>query len=98
MVKPLASVCLGLLIVLPAWTIGGVADEPDRRLYDEKCSQCHGSEGRGGRGPRLVPFEWSYEQALEQIRRPVCDMPPVPESEVSDAEVAQIVAYLKTIE
>ena len=32
MVKPLASACLGLLIVLPAWTIGGVADEPDRRL------------------------------------------------------------------
>ena len=45
-----------------------------------------------------MPFEWSYEQALEQIRRPVCDMPPVPESAVSDADVAQIVAYLKTIE
>jgi len=31
------------------------------------------------------------------LRYPKCDMPPIPESEVSDAEVAQIVAYLKTI-
>ena len=53
-------------------------------------------EGRR-RAPSLIPFEWSYEAALELIRHPVCNMPPVPESEVSDAEVAQIVAYLKTI-
>jgi hypothetical protein len=44
-----------------------------------------------------VPFDWSYETALELIRRPLCDMPPIPESVVSDAEVAQIVEYLKTI-
>ena len=98
MVKPLASGCLGLLIAAWVWPTGSLADEPGRRLYEDKCSQCHGNEGRGGNAPRLVPFDWSDEQALEQIRRPLCDMPPVPASEVSDAEVAQIVAYLKTIE
>ncbi len=65
--------------------------------YEARCSQCHGSEGRGAKGPSLVPFEWSYQQALELIRQPVCDMPPIPASEVSDAEVAQIVEYLKRI-
>jgi mono/diheme cytochrome c family protein len=68
------------------------------RVYDDHCSQCHGAEGRGtGKAPRLLPFLWSYEKALEMLRYPKCDMPPIPESEVSDAEVAQIVAYLKTI-
>jgi len=87
--------------VLCAWTAAtaahDAADDPGQALYDGHCGQCHGAEGRGGKAPRLVPFAWSYEQALEQIRHPVCDMPPIAASDVSDAEVAQIVAYLKTI-
>jgi len=82
-----------------ARSVGRAADDPGKRVYEAHCSQCHGPEGRG-RGtvaPSLVPFEWSYEDALELIRHPVCDMPPVPESAVSDSQVAQIVAYLKTI-
>jgi mono/diheme cytochrome c family protein len=97
MVKRLVSGCLALLIAACLWTIGSAAEDPGQRVYDDKCSQCHGAEGRGGKGPRLVPFEWSYERALDLIRHPVCDMPPIPDSEVSDAQVAQIVAYLKAI-
>lgn len=97
MVKRLVSGLLGLLFATGMWMSGSAAEEPGQRLYEERCSQCHGAEGRGGKGPRLVPFEWSYEAALELVRRPLCDMPPIPDSEVSDADVAQIVAYLKTI-
>lgn len=86
-----------LLIVASLGTIRGAADETGRRVYEDKCARCHGAEGRGGNGPRLVPFEWSYERALQLIRKPECDMPPVPASEVSDAEVAQLVDYLKTL-
>lgn len=88
---------LVLLIAGCLWTTGKAADDPGQRLYESKCSQCHATEGRGGKGPRLVPFEWSYERALELIRKPVCDMPPIPESELSDEEVAQVVAYLKSV-
>src|SRR6476661_8962304 len=97
MVKRLVSAGLAPLIVTFAWTMGSAAADPGQRVYEEKCSQCHGAEGRGGKGPRLVPFEWTYDQALQQIRHPLCDMPPMPASEVSDEEVAQIVAYLKAI-
>jgi mono/diheme cytochrome c family protein len=97
MVKRLVSGCLALFVAACVWTIRTAADEPGRRVYEEKCSQCHGADGRGGKGPRLVPFEWSAERALELIRAPVCDMPPMSASEVSDAEVAQIVEYLKAI-
>ena len=97
MVKRLVSGCLVVLFATGTLMIGSAA-EPDRRVYEDHCMQCHGAEGRGGgKGPRLIPFLWSYEKALEMLRYPKCDMPPIPESEVSDAEVAQIVAYLKTI-
>ena len=100
MVERLASAGLTLLIATCLWTIRGAAvedAEPGRRVYEDKCSQCHGAEGRGGTAPRLVPFQWSEQRALDLIRNPECDMPPIPASEVSDAQVAQIVQYLKTI-
>ena len=90
--------CLVLAMAVCTWTIGRAAEDPGERVYDRTCRQCHGPEGRGGKGPpALIPFYWSYEKALDLIRRPVCDMPPIPESDLSDAEVAQIVAYLKTM-
>jgi mono/diheme cytochrome c family protein len=97
MTKRLASAGLTLLIATCLWTIRGAADEPGQRAYEDKCSRCHGAEGRGGTGPRLVPFQWSEQRALELVRNPECDMPPIPASEVSDAQVEQIVEYLKTI-
>ena len=90
----------GLVFVtaVSTWTVGRAAADAGERLYDEHCRQCHGTEGRGTtRGPSLVPFDWSYADALELIRRPVCNMPPIPEAELSDQQVAQIVAYLKSI-
>lgn len=90
--------CLVLTMVVCAWTVGRAAADPGERVYDGYCRRCHGAEGRGtSKAPSLIPFDWSYQEALELIRHPLCDMPPVPESAVSDAEVAQIVAYLKTI-
>lgn len=99
-VQVMKRLVLGGLVVLfvsGTWMIGSAA-EPGQRVYEDHCMPCHGAEGRGGgKGPRLIPFLWSYDKALEMLRYPKCDMPPIPESEVSDAEVAQIVAYLKTI-
>jgi mono/diheme cytochrome c family protein len=94
------AVFSGLIAVMAVctWTVGRAADEAGERVYEGNCRRCHGPEGRGTtQAPSLIPFDWSYTEALELIRHPVCDMPPVPESAVSDAQVAQIVAYLKTI-
>jgi mono/diheme cytochrome c family protein len=97
-VKRLLSSCLALLIAACVWTtIGSAAEDPGQRAYEAKCSRCHGAEGRGGIGPSLVPFQWSDERALKLVREPECDMPPMSADEVSDAEVAQIAGYLRTI-
>jgi mono/diheme cytochrome c family protein len=99
--KSAARCVFGGLIVamaLSTWTVGRAADDRGERLYEGHCRKCHGTEGRGtSSAPSLVPFNWSYDEALDLIRHPICDMPPIPASAVSDAEVAQIVAYLKTI-
>jgi mono/diheme cytochrome c family protein len=90
----------GLLVAMVTCTltVGRAADDSGERVYDGYCRRCHGAEGRGtSQAPSLIPFDWSYQEARELIRHPVCNMPPFPESVLSDAQVAQIVAYLKTI-
>ena len=89
--------CLVVVMAVCTWTVGRAADDSGERLYDGNCRRCHGPRDEAAQAPSLIPFDWSYAEALELIRHPVCDMPPVPESAVSDAQVAQIVGYLKTI-
>jgi len=98
-IKRLVLSGLVSVMSLCTWAIGTAAQAPGEPVYAKHCSRCHGPEGRGigTLGPNLIPFEMSYEKALEQIRRPLCDMPPFEEAELSDADVAQIVAYLKSI-
>lgn len=81
------------------WPLAFVqADESgSESLYDAKCASCHGKEGRGGSAPSLVPFLWKDAQALKLVREPECDMPAIPESELSDEAVIEIFDYLKTI-
>ena len=95
--KRFAFVGVALLIVACTRTVGSAAGETGERVYLDKCSRCHGAEGRGGMAPSLVPFQWSDERALKLVREPECDMPPMSADEVSDEEVAQIVTYLRTI-
>jgi mono/diheme cytochrome c family protein len=49
------------------------------------------------KAPWLVPFGWSYSQALDIVRHGGSGMPAFPESELSDDALKQIVDYLKTL-
>ena|SRR6186997_1486606 len=74
------------------------ADLPGRDVYEAACSRCHGPDGRGEKAPMLIPFGWSYSQALDIVRRgSACGMPAFPESELSEQAVKQIVDYLKAV-
>ena len=63
------------------------------------CWQCHGHQGQGGReGPRIaspVPLAWPAFSAFVRTTR--ADMPPYTESVLSNQELADIYAYVRSI-
>jgi len=79
------------------------ADAPDaERGYKTYmrigCFQCHGTVGQGPiSGPKLAPNPLPVEAIRAYIRAPAQVMPPYVESVLSDAEVADIHAYLESI-
>jgi putative heme-binding domain-containing protein len=68
-------------------------------MFRERCSDCHGTDAKGGRGPDLTSI-WtnqnSEQRALQIIRSgvPGSIMPP---STAPDNELRAIVAYLRNI-
>jgi mono/diheme cytochrome c family protein len=62
------------------------------------CYQCHGYLGQGSNaGARLAPKPLPLAAMIAYVRRPTGQMPPVTAKVVSDAELADIRAYLETV-
>lgn len=61
------------------------------------CYQCHGYEAQGGAaGPRLGPRPIVFATFSRYLRQPTGQMPPYTTQVVSDAEVADIYAFLQS--
>ncbi len=82
----------------PSTTPAGNADS-GQKLYNKiGCWQCHGYSAQGGRaGPQLVPNPTPFPAFTEYIRAPAGEMPPYTTKVLSDAQLADIYAFLKTI-
>ena len=84
-----------------AQSAGPAASERGYKLYMEKmCYTCHGTVGQGGErgtGPQIAPSQWPLEAFAQQVRHPRQDMPRYAAKFVSDQELADIYAYVKTI-
>lgn len=75
-----------------------LAQPPQGKIpYDRVCKVCHGEEGKGDAGPRLVPFEHDADEVLAIVREGTGQMPPIAVARVSDEEVAAIVSYLRSL-
>lgn len=61
------------------------------------CSSCHGTVGQGGVGPHLAPDPLPAEAIEGYIRNPAGTMPPYVASVLSEADIADIAAYLRTV-
>lgn len=78
------------------------AGSPDRgyQVYMKvMCYTCHGTVGQGGRGtgPKLAPDPFPYEEFVRELRTPRQAMPAYRKQFLSDQELADIYAYLKSI-
>ena len=63
------------------------------------CYQCHGYQGQGSAsaGLKLAPNPLPYDAVDRQLRKPRDRMPVYTHKTVSDADVADIYAYLQSI-
>ena len=63
------------------------------------CYGCHGFSGQNGPGLRLVPMSMSQDSFTNRVRNPATPnrMPPYSAKVLSDAQLADIWAYLRTL-
>jgi len=61
------------------------------------CSNCHGVDAEGRFGPPLAGRKIPYARFRAYIRNPLGRMFSYPESELTDQEIADMVAYLDTL-
>jgi alcohol dehydrogenase (cytochrome c) len=88
----------GLLVT--STSLFAQAPDPGRRAFETRCARCHGADGRGGEmGPaiaeRLTPLDDQQLMKLIREGQPLKGMPP---NVVPDAEMADLVKFLRTIE
>lgn len=61
------------------------------------CSNCHGVDGEGRFGPPLAGRKIPYNRFRAYVRNPLGRMFSYPESELTDQEIADMVAYFDTL-
>lgn len=62
-----------------------------------QCRNCHGAKGEGAFGPDLAGRKLTVAQFRQAIRKPWGIMPAFIESQVSDQEIANLVAYFDSL-
>src|SRR5689334_16578917 len=62
------------------------------------CYECHGFEGQGGSaGPQLIAQTLNLQEFTKYIRQPGGQMPPYTAKVLSDQDLADIYAFIKTL-
>jgi mono/diheme cytochrome c family protein len=82
----------------------GNAENGKRLFVVNGCYQCHGRQGQGGSsapigsyGARLAPPKIPVEAVKAYLRHPAGGMPPYTAKVISDSEIDDIYAFLKTV-
>ena len=74
-----------------------VAGKVHYTFGNTSCSNCHGVDGEGRFGPPLAGRKLTYARFRAYIRNPLGRMLAYPESELTDQEIADMVAYFNTL-
>jgi ubiquinol-cytochrome c reductase cytochrome c subunit len=94
---PLAAIAV-IFLYGSASALAASAEHGKTIFMQEGCWECHGTMGQGAStGPRLAPNPIPYPALAKIVRTPPRAMPPYREKILSDADLADIYAYLQTI-
>jgi ubiquinol-cytochrome c reductase cytochrome c subunit len=81
-------------------TPSGSVEAGSKAFMKYQCYTCHGTVGQGGdrsTGPKLAPNPFPWAGFEHQVRTPRQDMPAYRKQHVSDQELADIYAYVRSI-
>ena len=82
----------------PSSSLPGNAENGKKLFVTYFCWSCHGSNGRaGGTGPAITPSTRSAEDLIKYVRKPRGPMPPYTSKSISDQELADIAAFMRTV-
>jgi mono/diheme cytochrome c family protein len=85
-------------VLLPGFSFAQDAENGKRVFVRDGCYQCHGYAGQGTiAGARIGPPVLNAQGMIRYIRRPAGAMPAFTDKVLSDQEVNDIYAYLKTM-
>ena len=86
------------VLIAPAALAAGSAEKGKAAFVKHGCWQCHGFVGQGGvTGPRLAQTRLSAEAMAVFVRNTRGAMPPYQQEILSDADIADIHAYLESL-
>ncbi len=95
--KLIAAALVALATAAHAQASAGDATRGKALYMKNMCYTCHGTAGQGGdrgSGPRIAYDVWPWEAFAQQVRRPREGMPRYDAIHVSDADLADIYAYV----
>ena len=76
----------------------GNAENGKRLFTKQNCYFCHGTAGQGGReGARIAQIGLNAQGLIRYVRKPAGAMPAFTEKLISDQELTDIYAYLKSL-
>jgi ubiquinol-cytochrome c reductase cytochrome c subunit len=80
----------------PDASAGGNAQRGKDLFVKYSCYACHGYDGHGGAGARLVPMRMSLAAFTAYVHNPR-QMPPYTAKVLSDAQLADLFAHVKSL-
>jgi mono/diheme cytochrome c family protein len=88
------------LLVFSPLVFAQDADRGYKAFLKYQCYTCHGTVGQGGdrgTGPKLAPNPFPWAGFEHQVRTPRQDMPAYRREHLSDQDLADIYAYVRSI-
>jgi ubiquinol-cytochrome c reductase cytochrome c subunit len=90
-----------VFMALPLAAQNGNAENGKRLFMRNGCYECHGTVGQGAgnnpTAPKLAPKPLALTALIAYVRKPAGNMPPYTSKVMSDAELADVHAYLVSI-
>ena len=97
------SSLVSLCFLLPSTALAqtapaGNAQNGKELFMKHTCYYCHGTYGQGGRdGARIAATAMTFQGVINYVRKPAGGMPAYTEKILTDRELTDIYAYLKSL-